>query len=161
MSCIPIRLYWYDGGKSVCSLLQSIINRAPKLKSLRLLNSPSARSQMTSFQYKSSSIRQLDLQPLGDWYDKQECEILRRSPLGLQCETLCIRVENRACIFDIVYTMTNLRSLNVRSRDDTWKEKMTSDDDELLVWLKKCLPSTCTITRDTLSQSRHIRLWIR
>ncbi|CAM2711896.1 unnamed protein product [Rotaria socialis] len=156
-----LSLYWYDGGKSVCSLLQSIIDRAPKLKSLRLLKSPSAISQMISFRYKSSSIRQLDLQPLGDWYDKQECEILKRSPLGMQCETLCIRVENRACIFDIVDTMTNLRSLNVRSRDDTWKENVTSDDDELLLWLKKCLPSTCTITRDTLSQSRHIRLWIR
>ncbi|CAF1158979.1 unnamed protein product [Rotaria sordida] len=156
-----LRIYWYDGRKSYRSQLQTILNRAPNLNSLSLLNSPSAISQMISFQYRSISIRQLDLQPLGDWYNKQDCQTLSRSSLGIQCQTLCIRVENRACIFDLVHTMTNLRSLNVRCRDDTWNEHMTSDNDELIHWLKTYLPSTCTITRDSYSQSRNLRLWIR
>ncbi|CAF2982610.1 unnamed protein product [Rotaria sp. Silwood2] len=154
-------IYWYDGRKSYRSQLQTILDRAPNLNSLSLLNSPSAISQMISFQYKSTSIRQLDLQPLGDWYNKQDCQTLSRSSLGTQCETLCIRVENRSCIFDLVYTMANLRSLNVRCRDDTWNEQITSDNDELIHWLKTYLPPTCTITRDSCSQSRNLRLWIR
>ncbi|CAF1305116.1 unnamed protein product [Rotaria sp. Silwood1] len=156
-----LRIFCYDGRKSYRSQLQTILDRAPNLNSLSLLNSPSAISQMISFQYKSNSIRQLDLQPLGDWYNKQDCQTLSRSSLGTQCETLCIRVENRACIFDLVYTMKNLRSLNVRCRDDRWNEYMASDNDELIHWLKRYLPSTCTVTRDSCSQSRNLRLWIR
>lgn len=154
-------LYWYDGQQFCGSFVQTILNRAPHLKSLSLLNSSSAKSQMLSFCYNSSSVVQLDLQPTGDWYDAKECTILSHSSLGMQCETLGIRVENRACIYDLVYAMKNLRSLIFRCRDDKWNEFIKSDKDELILWLKKHLPPTCTISRDTNAQSKNIRLWIR
>jgi hypothetical protein len=156
-----LNVYKYDGKKSNQYQLQSIFDRAQNLHSLSLVNSTSAVSQMELFEYRSMSIRRLDLRPLSEWYTNQECTTLSHSPLGTQCEVLLIRVENRTCILDLIKTMSKLQAMNVRCRDDTWNKQLTAKNDELIKWLKHHLPSTCMVTRDEHSIYSNIRLWIR
>ncbi|CAF4254317.1 unnamed protein product [Adineta steineri] len=66
-------------------------------------------------------------------------------------------------IVNLVNEMLNLQALNVRCEDDTWtnEENLSlSTYDELIEWLRHCLPSSCMVTRDT-HDNRDIRLWIK
>jgi hypothetical protein len=57
-------------------------------------------------------------------------------------------------------TMNNLRSLIVQCKDDIWKNKETSlMEDELVEWLRICLPPTYSVTRDK-NEISYIRIWI-
>jgi hypothetical protein len=99
------------------------------------------------------------------YFDDEQCVQLSRSPLGIQCKTLSIRVKNRRNIVDLVNNMPNLQALLVRSEDDIWANENNQDpipsiQGELVYWLRDCLPSSCMITRD-IRDIYSIRLWIR
>jgi hypothetical protein len=89
-----------------------------------------------------------------------ECALLINSPLGLQCEFLEAIVKCRSNILDLITKMPNLRSLNCQSEDVTWDIwKLSSKNDELIVWLRNHLPIRCSISRDPKRLS-HIIIWI-
>jgi hypothetical protein len=151
--------------------LQIILDRAPHLYSLGFARWSSTSMEMPPFEYSSKSVRRLDLQDVDRFYNTQQCIKLSHSSLGMQCEVVSIVVENRTNIIDLLTTMPNLRALNVISRDDSWTNEnnnRSSADDELIIWLQHCLPSTYTITRnsDGISDNRFlnsfysVRLWI-
>ncbi len=56
--------------------------------------------------------------------------------------------------------MVNLRALNVQCEDDKWNEQLSTEEDELIDWLREYFPCTCTINRDILFDT-DIRKWIR
>ena len=75
----------------------------------------------------SVSVRRLELQGYdynneSRYYDENQCIQLSRSSLGIQCETLLIKVKNQRNIIDLVNNMPNLQALNVRCEDDNWIE---------------------------------------
>ena len=118
--------------------LQILLDRASNLRSLRYHIWPSSEiTHMPPFESKSASIYQLDLRYMSRCYNKEHCIAMSRSPLGIQCEILSIVVENRACIFDLVNTMNNLRTLYVTYSDkNTWRVWSSSKDEliEKLHW---------------------------
>jgi hypothetical protein len=132
--------------------LQTLLDRTPHLSVLRLRNWSSMVPQI-----KNLSLSQIDLMWCNKWYNHQECIILSRLLLDIQCKVLLIDVKNRTCILELVHTMNNLRALNVRCQDDKWNNK--SIDDELLQWLRENLSTSWTITRDYYPVCS-IRLWI-
>ncbi len=145
--------------------LQTILDRAPGLYSLEVVYLQSTSMGMPPFELSSKSIRRLDFQDIGEYYNTQQCITLSRSPLGRQCEVLLISVEKRTSIIDLLNKMPNLRAMSVTSKDDPWTN---DDDDELVNWLKHRLPSTYTITRSSdsitklqlLKSFQPVRLWL-
>jgi hypothetical protein len=97
------------------------------------------------------------------YFDDEQCVQLSRSPLGRQCETLLIQVKDHRNIVDLVNNMPRLQVLKVQCRDDNWSEKNYWEpiiSDELVEWLRKQLPSSCTILRG-LHFPKYVLLWIR
>ncbi|UJR19176.1 hypothetical protein I4U23_022306 [Adineta vaga] len=127
---------------------------------------------MPPMELTSASVRQLDVRGYtsqNTWccFNEEQCYELTRSPLGIQCVTLLIRVQTRQNILDLLNNMPNLQALAVECEDDYWTKKDDSVEDdfiddidnELLEWLRQQLPSVC-VTRQTLN-SILIRIWIR
>ncbi|CAF4027271.1 unnamed protein product [Rotaria sp. Silwood1] len=158
--------------------LQTILDRAPRLYSLTFERWPETFTDMPPFNYSSNSVRLLHLQDIDRPYNHRQCVILSRSSLGKQCEILSITVKYRRSILYLLRKMTNLRALNFISQEDPWADRNQhyssssseddGTDDELIAWLKDCLPSTYTITRCTEGVTEFgtrtigypIRLWI-
>ncbi|CAF3808035.1 unnamed protein product [Rotaria sordida] len=153
---------------NVLSQLQIILDRAPCLYSLSLGPWSSFNLQIPLMENTSKSIRRLNFQGYAwgkNWcyFDNEQCRQLSCSSLGVQCETLLIKVKNRRNVLDLVNSMSNLRALNVRCEDDHWtnqKDTLSQTKDELIEWLQDNLPSSSMITRDT-HQIHTVRLWIR
>jgi hypothetical protein len=135
--------------------LQALLDRAPHLFVLRLRNWSPTVPQMLPVR----KLSQLDLMWCNKWYNHEECLILSRLLLDIQCKVLLIDVKNRTCILELVHTMNNLRALNVRCQDDKWNNRSILIEDELIKWLRQNLPSLWTITRDYYPVCC-IRLWI-
>jgi hypothetical protein len=82
--------------------------------------------------------------------------------LGIQCETLSIKVKKASNILDLVNNMPNLRALNVLCEGDDWRSRNcfeSEENDEFVNWLYEYFPSACTITRDE-DKGEIIRIWI-
>ena len=60
-------------------------------------------------------------------------------------------------ILQLLKDMPQLRTLNVDFPEDKYR---TDGDDQFIKYLKRQLPSSCTITRD-FTHSNRIQLWIR
>jgi hypothetical protein len=58
-------------------------------------------------------------------------------------------------ILQLVKEMPQLHTLNIELPPDTDK----TNDDQLIEWLRRQLPSTCMITRDLIHSNR-IQIWI-
>ncbi|CAF2746096.1 unnamed protein product [Rotaria sp. Silwood2] len=139
--------------------LQTLLDRVPHLFLLRLRNWSSMITQILPVRKNTLSISQLDLM----WYKSynyDECFILGRLLLDIQCKMLSIYVTDRTCILELVNTMTNLQALNIRCQEDQSKNSLISMEDELIKWLEQYLPSSLKITRDYYPVCC-IRLWIR
>ena len=152
----------YDCNNETCqSQLQYLLDRAPRFASLTFMNCLFSPLSIQPFDTIKHFVRKLDL-PFGSGcYDNQHCAVLSRSPLGIHCKWLHIRVDNRTCILDLVNTMNNLQALNVSCNDDDVRHiQSTPKEDECINWLRNYLPSTCLITRNS-DWTSTIRLWIR
>ena len=143
------------------SQLQLLLDRAPRLYSLKFRSWHPSITQKLLFENTSVSIRHLDLREYSDsnnprYFDEQDCTALIHSPLGIQCEILVIDVENRTNVMNLINTMTNLRALNVSCRNE---EENT--DDNLAEWLESKLPSTCRVSDKRYKRRCATRVWIR
>jgi hypothetical protein len=147
----------HDSHKDVQYQLQSVLDRAPHLSSLKF--GSWLVSEVPIGEITSASVRQLDLRECNRWYSNQECLTLISSPLGRQCEALRINVENPRNILDLVTKMNNLRALNVRCESDKENERSATND-KIVEWLQHCLPSTYTVIRHSCHKL-DILLWIR
>jgi hypothetical protein len=132
--------------------LQELVNKMPRLRSLNF-----SFLFMSLLEVRNASIRRLDLRGYDRYFDDTKCLALSRPALGIQCEILFIRIENRRLLIDLINNMINLRTLNVQCKDDKMNE---TNEDELILWIKDHLPSTCIISRDTVFHL-DIRIWIR
>ncbi len=146
--------------------LQILLDRASCLDSLSFGSwSSSASLQVPLMENTSRTILKLNFQGYTcgkNWryFDEEQCIQLSHSSLGRQCETLLIKVKTRKNILDLINRMSNLRALNVRCEDDHWTNQNNTTEDDLVDWLRDCLPSSFLITRDTY-HIHDIRLWIR
>ncbi|CAF1066036.1 unnamed protein product [Rotaria sordida] len=143
------------------SQLQSLLNRTSRLYSLRIKScSPSTQQVLLTGKSRNLSILRLFSQGYSQCFYNQACIALSASSLGMQCEMLQIKVNNRTDIITLINRMTKLRALYVYCCDDKRNEKSTMTNDELVEWLQQHLPPMCTISRD-----KHlfymIRIWIR
>ena len=132
--------------------LQALLDQASHLYTLNFRSWSSTSTRMPPFDYSNSSVSRLDVQKIDQCYNPEQCVALVRSPVGLQCQVLCITVENRTSILDLIEMMKGIRILNVLRRDDPHSasdhRQSSSTEDELLNWLQHRLPSTCTIFRN-------------
>ncbi|CAF1519581.1 unnamed protein product [Rotaria sp. Silwood1] len=155
------------------SQLQTLLDRAPRLRFLQINQNESLSLQISIFQYTSKSVRVLDLRNCNYSFNEEECMKLCHSPLGIQCKILSINVKNRESINIFVKYMTNLRALHITCEDEMFNKRSTSEEnandefcdenidnsDELIRWLEDHLPSTCLVGRDPHSHS-FIRIWL-
>ncbi|CAF3778536.1 unnamed protein product [Rotaria sp. Silwood1] len=138
------------------SQLKELLNRAPRLDFL----SVDAISFLLLAQLNIThvSLRRIQLKPYRSrtnrYLNAAQCSILARSLLGLQCEVLVIRIENRQIILDLIHTMYNLRALTFECQDDN---SLVHSNDELVEWLRNSLPETYSVTRH---RSRLVGIWI-
>ena len=132
--------------------LQAVLDQASHLYALNFRSWSSTSTRMPPFDYSNSSVCRLDVQKIDQCYNPEQCLALVRSPLGFQCQVLCIAVENRTSILDLIEMMKRIRMLNVLCRDDPQSASdhrpLSSTEDELINWLQHRLPSTCTIFRN-------------
>jgi hypothetical protein len=154
-----LSIYIHDD--TVQSQLQTLLDRAPHLHSLYIFQDESLSLQVSLFECINTSVRRLKLQKSNHYFNEKECIRLIYSPLGIQCETLCISVENRESIIILVQNMISLRALTIQCGDDeNYKQSsLTKNDDKLVQWLRDHLPSICLITRNPELNSE-IRIWI-
>ncbi|CAF1394722.1 unnamed protein product [Rotaria sordida] len=151
-----------NGNENQYYLIQfeRLIDQIPHLTLIRIHNCSLTILETLSIRNKFHSLSQIDLMSYNKWYNNDECLILSRSLLYIKCKLLLIDVTNRTCIFQLVNTINNIQSINVRSKDDQFNNKSTLNNDELVCWLRQCLPFSCFINRNYYPISS-IRLWIR
>jgi len=102
---------------------------------------------MPPYQYTSTSIRRLNLNGLDQsrrhhCYDRKQCMDLSRSPLGIRCRVLIIKVEEPGSIIELINSMTSLRTLDV-----SCERNKRGDEYDLAQLLQYRLPSQWTVTR--------------
>jgi hypothetical protein len=119
-------------------------------------------SQLSIVEIENKSIHRLDLLTNDGHFYGIECISLIQSFLGDQCEVLLINIENRSIVLDLIEKISNLRALTFQCQNDQWGDSSESllNEDELIQWLKNCLPSNCSVIRDEIDISI-IRLWIQ
>ena len=141
--------------------VQTLLNRAYNLHTLRFSQDELLPFEMSLLNYRNASVRKLYLNNYNHIFHEEECLLLSRSPICIQCEVISLRVTNRDCIIYLVKKMTSLRSLIVQSVDDHYIEQsfLYEENDELIAYLKEHLPSTYSIIRDPES-ARNIFLWM-
>ena len=107
-------------------------------------------------------LRQLDLMTSDGHFYGSECLPLIQSLMNDRCQVLLMNLESRTIVPDLVETLTHLRALTFQCQDDEWDEnrESTDMDDDLLPWLRSCLPSNCVVERDEIGMSI-VRIWIR
>ena len=163
LSSLDVTIYEYDRSPQ----LQVLLDQAPHLYSLTIKSFDRPSSVKMIIESTSTSVRRLDLQgyiPYSEYFcfDEELCFQFSQSPLGRNCEILSITVENQSNIICLIENMINLRTLHVKSRDNqraNRREFISTEEDELVDWLKVRLSATCTIIRDGGLQSS-LRLWI-
>jgi hypothetical protein len=150
------------------SQLQTLLDHAIHLSSLKFnfwsemeQSDPQSvmSQQLTPVVMKNHLIRQLHLLDYYHWFTEEDCFQLSHSSLGISCEVLYIAVEQRSSVLYLINTMCKLRTLIVRSEDDSWTN-YSSNEGELDQWLEQNLPYNCSIRRDSRFLHR-IRIWIR
>ena len=166
-----------EDSTAVQKQLQQFLDRAPHLYALKISCGKLNSATMVSLQLNSRSVRSLDLQDYTQyegwrWFTEQQCAMLSASPLGAQCEMLRINVENPMDVVNLVYSMRNLRAMDVQIENERyWPQRDYRDSsqagysskvdrDESLDLLRGFFDSSCTITRRKGDRSR-IHLWIR
>jgi hypothetical protein len=157
------------------SELQTLLDRASHLRTLRLNQDASLPLQLSLFNYTNASVRELNLFGCDYCFNEEECILFSRSPLGVQCEVLLIEVNNRETIIHLVKNMMKLRALYVYYDDgmnwENLKMKTAAQYDEcqkkarqminqLVQWLKDHLPSTYLVVNDSHYGSNVILIWI-
>ena len=116
---------------------------------------------MPFIRHTNKSIRRLHFKVQEEWFDDEQCAILINAPLTTHCEILTIDVKNCNGVLDIVDKTINLRALKVRCEDDAWDfNSLLSGHDDFVQWLRKCLPKTCSITRN-LHSLDYVHFWVR
>ncbi|CAF5009275.1 unnamed protein product, partial [Rotaria sp. Silwood1] len=127
--------------------LQSLFDKMPRLLSLKF------RSwfieEMPPFDIKCPSVRYLDLQGVNKFrrthcFNIQQCEMLNKSPLGMQCEELRIEVTDIQSILELVYMMKNLRTLYI-----TYFHDSRSHQPDAVNVIQHHAPPTTIVTRKT------------
>ncbi|CAF3695447.1 unnamed protein product [Rotaria sp. Silwood1] len=139
---------------NIQSQLQILLDHTPYLYSLSFT---SCLLQMPPLELRNRSIRRLDLRGYNQYFNNEQCILLSQSLLGIQCEILFIKIKNYQILLDMLNNMINLRTLIIQCENDQFNE---TNNDELIIWLKDHLPSTCIISRDLIFHS-DIRIWIR
>lgn len=149
--------------------LQQFLDRAPHLYALKISCGKLTSATMVPLQLSSCSVRSLDLKHYTQhegwcWFTEQQCAVLSGSPLGARCEMLRINVENAMDAVNLVYSMRNLRAMNVQIKNDLYRPKRgyssEADKDGLLDLLRGFFDPSCTIIRRDGDLSQ-IQLWIR
>ncbi|CAF3710044.1 unnamed protein product [Rotaria sp. Silwood1] len=143
--------YYYN----IESQLQSLVNHTPCLHSLTFFSS-SFMQMMPPLNLRNKSIRRLILRVNNYYFNDKDCMEISHSLLSNQCEILSIPIQNHQISLIILNNMTKLHTLIIACENDKNRE----NDDEIIIWLKDHLPSTCIISRDQIFKS-DIRLWIR
>ncbi|CAF1316186.1 unnamed protein product [Rotaria sordida] len=113
----------YSHADSFQSQLQVLLDRAPNLRCLDIRQDESLSLQMSLFQYRTSSVRQLDFRGYNYYVNEEECIRLCHSPLCIQCGVLFIRIKSRHSTIYLVKNMINLRSLHVKRDDEKYHKR--------------------------------------
>jgi hypothetical protein len=153
------------------SELQTLLDRIPHLYSLTIRQDESLPLQTALFQNINTVVCELYLHECKHYFNEDECTGLTHSPVGMKCEVLSISIVNRMSIIYFVENMKNLRSLSVKCQDDKYSTLVAvisndnkdptgniPDVDELVQWLKDCLPWSSIVREpDNISS---ILIWI-
>jgi hypothetical protein len=147
---------------NVYDQFQVLLNQTHNLYSLKVISDRKLHPGL--FHLTNKSIHRLDLTKSSldgsDYFNDEDCNKLIDSPLGLQCEVLLIRVNNRMNILDLIEKISNLRLLIVGCNDDKrFLQNSSSTNDEFIQWLQNHFPSTYLIIRDQGYPS-YIQVWI-
>ena len=129
--------------------LRSLIDQVPRLDSLRLI---CGGSWISMVELKDKSIRRVDLREYKHYFNRKDISTL----FGIQCEILCIKIETRDLLFDLITNVKNLRTLNIQSKDDSF---CVGEEDDFILWLKSHMPTTYSISRDSLFHS-DVHIWM-
>jgi hypothetical protein len=149
--------------------LQSVLDRAPCLYSLTIQSWPS--SDIPIIKNTNTSIRRLNLQMdnLSQnylFFSNETSETFIRSPLGMQCEELLIKIKSRENILQLVNGMCHLRILQIQY----WLDlpcfidyKQCERESEIFIkWLQDHLPSTCVVLHDNKNRMFNVllKIWL-
>lgn len=142
------------------SQLQTLLDQAPHIITLRLRQDQSIPLPMSLFKIRHKAICHIDLSSYKHYFSEHDCLLLTQSSLGVQCEVLSILVTNHQCIIRLTENMSNLRSLTVKCMDTQYDKQclLSEEQDKIILWLKERLPSTYVIVRDS-KDNNSIIIW--
>ncbi|CAF1127500.1 unnamed protein product [Rotaria sordida] len=138
--------------------LQALLDRLFHLHRLHFISCSHSTWLRPPFQLTHTSVRELGL--INIEYSNEQCTVLTRSPLGIQCEVLYIHIRNRTCILDLIQTMANLRFLQVECDENWTNQQSLETTDQLIEWLQSRISSKWMIARQN-HRSSPVVLWIR
>lgn len=153
---------WSARGAATLSHLETLLDRAPHLYSLRV--DEGYGSVLAQLQTSNESIRRVHSKyPLtevqGD-SNATPCSMWANSSLGRQCEVYMITIDLQTNVLDLVRQMPNLRALTIQYKiDELVTEGLSSEKDELVKRLQAQLPLTYLAQRQQQG-NRQIRMWL-
>lgn len=139
--------------------LQDLLDRAPRLTSIRISWKTLSSSLQQLFESQHLSVYQLELLYYGGTFDREQCMMLRKIISTIQCRVLNLVLADRTFMLDLINTMPHLQAINVQCR--TGKRHPSSKlTEKNSAWLQQQLSST-DIHAIITQQNDFIRLWIR
>ncbi|CAF4655247.1 unnamed protein product [Rotaria sp. Silwood1] len=139
--------------------LQDLLDRAPRLSSIRLGWKTLTSSLVQLFASRNWSVYQLELLCYGRSLNRQQCIMISNIIPSIHCKVLNLMIANRTCILEFINTMNHLRALNIRCQNDESSRSAQSTQDELCTWLQQQISSTFSTTKIT-RRDTIVRMWI-
>ena len=139
--------------------LQDLLDRAPRLTSIRISWKTLSSSLQQLFESQHLSVYQLELLYYGGTFDREQCMMLRKIISTIQCRVLNFILADRTLMLDLINTMPHLQAINVQCRTGKRHPSSTSTEKNC-AWLQQQLSST-DIHGIITQQNDFIRLWIR
>ncbi|CAF3879379.1 unnamed protein product [Rotaria sp. Silwood1] len=139
--------------------LQDLLDRAPRLTSIRISWKTLTSSLQQLFESQHLSVYQLELLNYGGTFDREQCIMLRNIIPAIQCRVLNLVLADRTCMLDLINTMPHLQALNVQCRIGK-RHPSSKSTEKNSAWLQEQLSST-GIHAIITQQNHFIRLWIR
>ncbi|CAF0965900.1 unnamed protein product [Adineta ricciae] len=140
--------------------LQTLLERSPRLSSIRLCWKTLTSSLRQLFDSRNISVYHLELLCYNGCLKREACQMLNTIIPGIDCKVLNLVVSDRWCILDLVNTLNHLTSLRIYCHKEKAVRCGQPINMNTVEWLKQQLLATFPDIQIS-KQDDSIRLWIR
>ena len=135
--------------------LQHLLDRAPRLSSIRISWQSLTSSLMQLFNSQHLSVYHLELLWYKGRFSKEQCVVLDSILPGIHCSVLSLNISGLNCVLELIKTMRHLRALNVEYSQQRMKSQGDSICQRVREQISPMIPNVLVSQQDG-----RVRLWL-